>query len=206
MSVKGSFKDFTFVELLQLIGLTKKTGRIEVTLDNKWAMVIFREGQVWHVEPRGFHGIKPEEVIYAIMGMPNASFVYQRVQILPALERTINISVENLIMEGTKRIDEGATAVTVDTDGVQRKVRQVLKVKAGAEARLRYAAPGTRQLTQHVDGKRTIAEVVQESGMETEPANKLIKELIQQGTLEIVEIVEDSGKKDIPLEFHGAAD
>jgi hypothetical protein len=206
MAVKGSFKDFSFIELLQLIHLSNKTGRIEVTLDNKWAMVIFRDGQVWHVEPRGFHGVKPEEVLYAIMGMASATFVFQRVQILPALERSVNLPIENIILEGTKRLDEAATAVSTGSDGVQRKVRQVLKVKQGSEARLRYVAQATRQVAQHVDGKRTIAEVVQESGTEVAQANQIIKDLITQGTLEIVEVVEEEEKAYIPVSLEGAAD
>jgi hypothetical protein len=206
MAVKGSFKDISFIELLQLVHLSKKTGRVEVTLDNKWAMVIFRDGLVWHVEPRGFHGAQPEDVLFAIMAMKDANFVYQRVQVLPALERTIDITMENLLLEGTKRIDEAVNAVSVDETGVTRKVRQVLKVKAGAEARLRYVAQATKQLAQCVDGKRTIGEVVQESNMDETQANQIIKDLVAQGTLEIVEVVEQDGKNQIPVSIDGAAD
>ena len=69
MSVKGSLKDVSFIELMQLMHLAHKTGRIEITHEKKWAMVVFKEGMVWHVEPRGFHATSPEDAIYTLIGL-----------------------------------------------------------------------------------------------------------------------------------------
>lgn len=182
MAVKGTFRDIAFVELLQLMGMTRKTGRIEVTTtDGKWAMIIIQEGVVWHVEPRGFGKAGPDEVIYEIIKMAEGNFVFQRVQVLPALERTVQVSTEALIMEGTKRMDERA-AITEETGAG--RADQVLQFKPGAEAKMRFVPQNVKRVLLAVDGKRTIQEIVQKSQLDAGQAAQIIKDLITQNVVE----------------------
>ena len=89
------------LELLQLMQLSQKTGASEMSFERQWAMIIFKEGVLWHVEPRGFGGIAPEEVIYTLMGWEkDANSAFQRVQVLPSFERSVHMSIENFILEG----------------------------------------------------------------------------------------------------------
>ncbi len=186
MAVKGSFKDISFVELLQLMQLSRKTGRIEINSDKKWAMVVIREGTVWHVEPRGFQGASPDEVIYSLVSLQDGTFIFQRVQVLPTLERTVNQSTESLIMEGTKRLDdESAVASEIGQDSAQ--VNYVLKLKPGAEAKVRYVPQNVKKVLQAIDGSRNLAEVVKLSQLDGTQAGQIIKELINHGILEAVE-------------------
>lgn len=199
MAIKGTFKDISFLELLQLMHLSQKTGRIEVQHDGRWAMVIFRDGALWHVEPRGFHGASREDVIYELLTLTDGNFVLQRVQVLPSLERTVHLSVENIIMEGVRRIDDQrALTQEMGAPGDESCVQMdgILRYKPDGEARVRYVPANVKRLVQAIDGQRTIAELIAESQLDTDQAAQVIKELMHQ---QIVELV------DTPLEAQPAS-
>jgi hypothetical protein len=193
MAVKGTFKDISFIELIQLMHMSRKTGRVEVTHENRWAMVIFREGVLWHVEPRGFRGASPEEVLYAIIGMTEGNFVFQRVQVLPALERSINLSTENIIMEGTKRLDEEIVVAAADGGETRVSSREVLQVKPGTEAKVRYVPQAVKRVLQAINGHRCLDEVVQEAQLDPAQSQQIIKDLITQGVVLTVEVKQTEG-------------
>jgi len=186
MAVKGSFKDISFVEMVQLMALARKTGRMEITHENKWAMVIFREGEVWHIEPRGFHGMPREEIFYFLMNLKDANFAFQRLQVLPMLDRTITLSIENLLMEGAKRQDEEEAIAEVNDTDEPSELDNLLNIKAGAEAKVRYAPQNTKRLLMAINGQRSITEVIRETEMDATQAATIIKDLITQGVVEMM--------------------
>ncbi len=194
--VKGSFKDISFIELLQLMYGSRKTGRIEITYEKKWAMVIFREGVIWHVEPRGFRGISAEEVVYEILAMKDASFILQRVELLPTLERTINLSTENILMESAKRQDEEEAVSQTIGGGGTKKVKQVLRIRAGSEARVRYVSSEVKSIIAMVDGHKNINEVVMQSNIEQTRAAQIVKDLMDQGILDAVDVEAQEAAKE----------
>ena len=189
MAVKGSLRDISFVELLQLMHLSRKTGRVEITADKKWAMVVFREGVVWHVEPRGFQGATPDEVVYNLISMTDGNFTFQRVQVLPTLERSVHQSTESLILEGTKRLDDASVAAA--EMGGDSQLACVLKFKPGAEAKVRYVPQNVKKVIQQIDGQRTLSDVIKLSQLEANAAAQIIKELINHNILEAVEPVKE---------------
>ena len=185
MAVKGSLRDITFIELLQLMHLSRKTGRVEINIDKRWAMVVFREGTVWHVEPRGFQGATPDEVVYQLISLADGNFTFQRVQVLPTLERTVHQSTESLILEGTKRIDDAGVA-SAEVGGDQ-QLAFILKFKPGAEAKVRYVPQNVKKVIQAIDGQRTLSEVIKLSQLDATQAAQIIKELVNHNILEAVE-------------------
>jgi hypothetical protein len=206
MAVKGTFKDIAFVELLQLMHETQKTGRLEVTIDRRWAMVIFQDGQVWHVEPRGFRGASPEEVIFEMIATNDGNFVLQRLQVLPSLERTVHLGTDALILEGTKRLDDAAAAA--DTLGDTKQLEQVPRFLPGADAKVRYVPQKTKQVLQVIDGKRTLKQVVQFSQMDPADVSAVIQEMIEKGIIEMAELEvlpEGTESQALPLTAHAAA-
>ncbi len=200
MAVKGTFKDIAFVELLQLMHETQKTGRLEVTIDRRWAMVIFQNGQVWHVEPRGFRGASPDEVIFEMIAANDGNFVFQRLQVLPMLERTVQMSTDALILEGTKRLDDAAAAA--DTLGDTTQLEQVPRFLPGAEAKVRYVPQKTKQVLQVIDGTRTLKQVVQFSQMDPADVSAVIQEMVEKGVIEMVSV--EVSDEDAALAAHAA--
>ena len=74
MATKGTFNDLSFLEISQAIHALRKTFRIEINIGNKWAMIIFREGELWHVEPRGFLNATAEEIVCMLNEAPEGVF------------------------------------------------------------------------------------------------------------------------------------
>jgi hypothetical protein len=173
--------------------ISRKTGRIEVILEGgKWAMLIFQEGVLWHVEPRGFRGASPEDIVFELIKTPEANFVFQRLQLLPSLERTIQTSIQTLIMEGTKRIDDEAV-IAQETGGGA--VSHVVKFKPGAEAKVRYVPQNVKKVLVAIDGKRTLGDVIQQCGLDANQAGQIIKELIKQ---EVIETIDEEAPAQAP--------
>lgn len=190
MAVKGTFKDISFLELLQLMHLTRKTGRLEVTKNNQWAMIIFNEGAVWHVEPRGFRGATGEEILYSLIADDGSAFTFQRVQVLPALERTIKLSTESLILEGAKQMDEvrleaeqTAEAPPAETN----RITHILTLKPGAESKVRYVPQNVKRILQLIDGRRTIGDIIRDCQLDSAAAEQIIKDLLSQDILDATE-------------------
>lgn len=188
--VKGTFKDIPFIELLQLVHVARKTGRVEISFENKWAMVIFNEGMVWHVEPRGFKGASPDEILLTLMTMPEANFTFQRVQVLPSLPRTVTTTTENLILEGAKRLDDANAAAKqmgTDEENASNQLTHLLKIKPGMEAKVRYVPQNVKRILHLVDGQRSVSDIITQSNLEAAQAAQIIKDLISQEVLEKVE-------------------
>jgi len=187
--VKGTFKDISFVEFLQLMQVAHKTGRLEVTYENKWAMVIFNEGVIWHVEPRGFQGASSEEILYMLVGMTSANFTFQRIIVLPALDRTVEITTNALIKEGTQRVDDDKKAEAIIAEGgvvTADPLKQILVFKPGAEAKVRFVPPAHKRIAQLIDGLRTVEEVIELSQLDPAQADTIIKDLVMKEAVELV--------------------
>ncbi|HEX2948616.1 MAG TPA: DUF4388 domain-containing protein [Armatimonadota bacterium] len=192
MAVKGSFADISLIEFMQMMHTAHKTGRLEVTFEKRWAMIIFNEGVIWHVEPRGFRGATAEEILYFLMETPAAKFTFQRVHVLPTLSRTVTTSTETLIMEGVKRMDDEKAAESemgeANTEGQKtNQLNHVLKFKPGAEAKVRYVPQNVKRVLQLIDGQRSIGDVIKQCQLDSTQAAQIIKELITQDVVEAVE-------------------
>ncbi len=187
MAVKGTFKDFSFLDLLQCMLVCRKTGRVEITFENKWAMVIFRDGEVWHIEPRGFKGANSDEILYALVNMPDGNFVFQRIQVLPTLDRTLTVSSAEIIEQLVQR--QETDALTGQPMGGPGAPPQVLKLRDGAESKVRYVPQNVKKILQGIDGKRTPDEVIAQSQLDPAMGAQIIKDLIAQEILEIVDAV-----------------
>ena len=190
--VKGSFKDISFVEFLQMMQANRKTGRLEVIHENQWVMIIFNEGVIWHVEPRGFRGATSEEILYTLIGMEAANFTFQRILVLPALDRSVQLSTEALIMEGTKRMDDEKATAEIVKEGGEKPIDhniQVLVFKPGAEAKVRYVPQTVKRILQLIDGQRTLGEVIEQCQLNAEQAAQIIKELVTQEVVELVDAI-----------------
>lgn len=195
MAVKGTFQDISFIEMLQLVDQGRKTGRMEVSCNEKWAMIVFQDGVVWHVEPRGFRGLSPEEVIYELIGTEEGKFVYQRLQLLPTLERTVNMSTKSLILEGAKRLDDRRQFIPQDDgSGNSTTQDQCLRLKPDYESKVRYAPQNVKKVLAAIDGERCISEVVEKSQVEATQAAQIIKDLISQDVVELFTPTEELEK------------
>jgi len=203
MSVKGSLRDISLFELLKMCHENRKTGRIELSKENQWAMIVINEGDVWHIEPQGFEGDSSEDILRTLMEL-TSDFVFQRVYVLPTLPQSFNESTseflddyekkltkERLKQESLEKADGINTAVPEDDTAMadelpQDKSKQYLVFKPGGENKVRYAPPEVKRVVALIDGKHSVTDIISGSNMDEATASELIHQLIVQEVVDIV--------------------
>ena len=175
MALTGTFEDVSFAELLQLLNVGHKSGRLSVWRGAERAEIFRSEGEVARALSRRDRG---PEVVYRILGWQAGEFRFERND--DPVHRDIMQSTEALMLEGMKRFDEWEH-VESEMPGVEIVLRQ----RAFAVNERFDALSGAAQkVLQLVDAQRTVATIIRESGLEAQEAMAGVDELL---ALEIVD-------------------
>jgi len=171
----GTFDEFSFAEILQLLNLGHKSGTLTIRQGSQQAVVHLRDGQVVEATCEGRSGA---EVIYRLLGWREGEFDFTRT--LRPVTRSVHDSTEGLIMEGMRRLDEWQQIEREFTD-----LNVVLRLKSGdAAERYDNLSEESRLILKLVDARRNVAQIIRESGLEPVQAILLITELISQDLVE----------------------
>jgi hypothetical protein len=191
-AVKGSFKDLNFLDLVVAMKTWGKTGRIEISHEAKWAMAVFRDGEVWGIQPRGIQANTQDELMYILCKMTDGNFVFQSMPSIPDFERMLTVTSEEVIQRLVAPIagQEGEA-------GAGESPYKVLKMKPGMEAKVRYVPQNVKKVLTAINGKLNIAEVVAACGLDEVQAEAVIKDLL---TNEIIDLVDPTQEEEKPTE------
>lgn len=101
--LSGSLRDMGLTEVMQVLGQSRKTGCLRVVSAHRVGEVHFSEGLVVHAV---FAQAKGEEAVYRMLVLTDGDFKFD-----PAAkpkEETMQASIESLLLEGMRRLDEGS--------------------------------------------------------------------------------------------------
>jgi hypothetical protein len=101
--VSGSLAEMSLSELVQVLFNGRKTGALKLRANNDVGEVHFVAGQIYNAL---FAGARGSDAVYTMLRLREGSFVFD-----PAFEapqRLIPESPETLLLEGMRRMDEGA--------------------------------------------------------------------------------------------------
>ena len=101
MELRGTLKDFSLADVIQLVAFGQKTGVLEIHWEGGKAALYFENGHVVHAEAPGHTG---EEAVFTLFGMAEGEFRFRSGERAPA--RTITLDPTNLVMEAARRLDE----------------------------------------------------------------------------------------------------
>jgi hypothetical protein len=101
--VKGSLRDMSFADLVQISAADGKRMEIALTREGHNGCVCLEDGCVVHAAVDETEG---EAAFYAVMQWTDGEFLARRTDSFP--KRTMKASVMSLLMEGARRRDEGA--------------------------------------------------------------------------------------------------
>ncbi len=175
MALTGTFEDIGFAELLQLLNVGHKSGKLSIRRGSDEAMLFLMGGEVVRALYRRERG---PEVVYRILGWTAGEFSFERSEARWA--REIRESTEALILEGMKRFDEWEQ-VEAEGPNVRVVLRQrISAVNAGYEELSQQA----RVVLRLVDARRSITQIVRESGLDPQEALQAVNELMEQGMVE----------------------
>ncbi len=101
MELRGTLKDFSLPDIIQLVAFGQKTGVLRVQWAGGTASLYFDNGDVVHAEYPGRVG---EEAVFALFGVEEGEFQFHTG--VPSPDRTITMDATNLVMEAARRLDE----------------------------------------------------------------------------------------------------
>lgn len=153
----GRLADMAVVDLLQTIEISRKSGVIHFGTEFGPATVWFREGAVIDAELGRLQG---EAAVYRLLGLGDGDFEveFKTINRSPAIEA----STQMLLMEGMRRVDEwGRLMEQLPPLG------SVLAVNTtGLEERRAEMSPEQLATLRRFDGRRSILDVVDDSGQD----------------------------------------
>ena len=176
MALTGTFEDVSFAELLQLLNVGHKSGRLSVWRGAERAEIFLSAGEVARAMSRRDRG---PEVVYRIMGWQAGEFRFERND--DPVHRDILQSTEALMLEGMKRFDEWEHHVESEMPGVEVVLRQRAFAVNEQFDSLSVAAQKVLQL---VDARRTVATIIRESGLDAQEAMAGVEELLAEGIVD----------------------
>lgn len=170
----GQLADMAIVDLLQTIEISRKSGTIEFDTDLGVATVWFRDGRVIDAK---MGDLEAAAAVYRLLGLNEGTFEveFENIQRLPVIEE----STQSLLMEGMRRVDEWVRLL----EGLP-PLDHVLTIDQRLLAdREEPLAPRETGLLRRFDGKRTIIEIIDSSGLDDLEALEAISGLYFEGLL-----------------------
>lgn len=175
MALTGMFEDVSFAELLQMLSIGSKTGKLTVSRPGERAVLYMENGDVARAVSRRDRG---PELVYKILGWKMGEFSFERAS--EPVVRNIKESTEALILEGMKRFDEWERVEEEMPD-----MHVVLRQRAFAvNERFDELSEGAQAILRLVDAQRNVATIIRESGLEPVDAVKAVTELLSEGIVE----------------------
>jgi len=184
MALTGTFEDISFAELLQLLNVSHKSGKLSCWRGTERAELHILGGEVARAVSRRERG---PEVVYRVLGWKTGEFSFQRSD--DAVAKEITASTEALILEGMKRFDEWERVEAELPD-----MHVVLRQRAFAvNEQYESLTAAAQTVLRLVDARRDVATIIRESGLEPMEALNGVTELLSEGIVEEWEAPAQSG-------------
>jgi hypothetical protein len=175
MALTGTLDDVSFAELLQMLNVGNKTGRLSVSRPGESAVLFIVRGEVARAVSRRDRG---PDLVYKILGWKVGEFAFERNE--EPVVRNIKESTEALILEGMKRFDEWERVEEELPD-----MHVVLRQRAFAvNEKFEELSPEGQTVVRLVDAQRDVSTIIRESGLEPMEAVRAITELLTEGIVE----------------------
>lgn len=181
MALAGDLSDFSLIDIIQLVDLGKKSGEVvihgERGSERLEGHVFFREGKIHNARVGTVQG---EEAAYMLFTCTAGPFEFQEGVPLPP--RNVQVGNEIVIMEGIGRQDAWAAIAERIPSG--ETVLKLVPNPRSSSREINLEADKWRVLTL-INGKHTVAELVQKSGLGQFRAYQIVAELVEAGLIEI---------------------
>lgn len=180
MALQGDLSDFGLVDIIQLIDLGKKTGGVEVharrgteQLDG-W--LYFNEGKICGAQLGSLSG---EEAAYTLFTCNGGPFTLH--EHIPLPTPNVRVSNEVVIMEGIGRQDEWVNMA--ERMPPKAMVLRLVANPRSSSREINLEADKWRVLTM-INGKNTVGDIIQLSGLGDFASCRIIIELMDAGLID----------------------
>jgi len=180
----GQLADMAVVDLFQTIEISRKSGTIQFETDLGDATIWFRDGTIIDA---GMGRLQAEQAVYRLLGMAEGAFA---VEFKPINRNpVIKESTQGLLMEGLRRVDEWGRLLEQlpALDSILSVDRSVV-----ADLPEGLLSPDLEEVMLRFDGRRSIIEVVDDTGRDDLEALETISNLFFQGLVTNIRVDDDS--------------
>jgi len=170
----GSLGDMGLVDLLQTIDISRKSGVLELTNEHLRGSISFRDGQLVDAELSNIVG---EAAIYRLLLWNEGEF---EIDFRPVrVEQSIRSSTQAILMEGMRRIDEWGRLL--EQIPVLDNVFEVSEDEL--VERLAEIPDEINGILRHIDGRRSLMDVVDAAGQDDLETLTAITKLYFEGII-----------------------
>lgn len=170
----GQLADMAIVDLLQTIEISRKSGTIVFETDLGTATVWFRDGKVIDAT---MGRLQAAAAVYRLLGINEGSFAVE----FKTINRTgvIEESTQSLLMEGMRRVDEWVRLL----EGLPPLDHILMVDHRLLAARPEPPTPAQAALLRRFDARRTIIDIIDDSGADDLVALEMVSALYFEGLL-----------------------
>jgi len=166
----GTLGLFSLVDLIQLLSGARRSGRLLVQHPKGDAKLYFEEGEIVHAI---FGELSGETAVYALFADERGPFAFASG--LPAMERSIELRTQNLVLEAVRRLDEARR----DDGGLVPYEPDMVPESTGALAPVRDTlGEGEHAVLAHVDGRRSVQRIADVSDLPVDDVARILARLV----------------------------
>ena len=179
MSLKGSLESINLADIMQLVSNSRQSGRFILTKDaSNTGFIAIKRGDIIHAEVGNFKG---EDAVFTLISWGKGEFVFEEGEF--NYETTITRSVTSLLMEAARRIDEWKV--------LRKKIGSIDSVpefkEIDKQERRKISLSTLEWLViSKIDGKKSIIEISNESGINIYDTSRIIFGMITSGLLKLL--------------------
>ena len=176
-TMTGSIAEVALPDLLQLFSASKKTGVLQITTETDVGSIYLEEGRVQFAAVNGDESVPPDKAFYRILVWDKGTF-----DLLPKVERefptTIKMSIEGLLMEGMRQLDE----IRRLGDALP-PLKTRISIASPLEKPLRDASPEELDVLQLALNQGTLVDMMNHSGKPDPEVAEIVVALLEKGYL-----------------------
>ncbi|MCK5004448.1 MAG: DUF4388 domain-containing protein [Candidatus Aminicenantes bacterium] len=179
MSLKGSLDSINLADIMQLVSNSRQSGRFVLSKNTgEKGYIYVNQGNINHAEVSNFKG---EDAVFTLISWGKGEFEFEESHF--DVETSITKSVTSLLMDSARRIDEWKL--------LRKKIGSIDSVPTFSEidkGERRKISLSTLEwlVISKIDGRRSIAEISNESGINIFDASRIIFGMITSGLLKLL--------------------
>lgn len=178
MAIRGSLTEASLPDVLQLLSMGGKTGRLSLIYRQNFGFVFVENGRITHASIKG-RDLRSEDAVYELFAWTQGSFNFEpAIMPDPALER-VSLDPQPLMLEGARRVDEWTL--------IEKAIPSFDAIFALDRQKLLFSklelTEDQRSLLPLFDGRRDVDSLVQESRMSEFAVGKALFGLMNAGFL-----------------------
>jgi tetratricopeptide (TPR) repeat protein len=178
MAIKGSLKEASLPDVLQLLSMGKKTGCLGLSFHDSFGSIYFDNGRICHAAIVN-RPLDTENSVYTLFTWTSGTFNFEQgVEPEEAAER-VSVDPQSLLLEGARRVDEWSL--------IEKKIPSFDVVYSLDRSRLMMnrdpLSPEQEALLPLIDGHRDINGLIRDSGLGEFEVGKALYGLINANFL-----------------------